>query len=106
MDNANRLANPFDVIINKLHLIEHTLAIKQPDPNAIPYLKTEEAAAFLSTNTNTLRVMACKKQIPHIKKHRKLYFRRSDLVDWLESGSVDASIGAPEDILLLNKKRS
>ncbi|MDN3585603.1 helix-turn-helix domain-containing protein [Pedobacter aquatilis] len=54
------------------------------------YLKIEAAAAFLSSTRGAFQIMTHRKTIPHIKKMGKLYFRKSDLVKWLEDGAVDA----------------
>jgi hypothetical protein len=69
------------------------------------YLPSSKAAEFLSVTPNSLRLMVHKKQINHIKKNGKLFFRRSDLIEWFESGSVAVDQVEAESILLINKKR-
>jgi hypothetical protein len=85
-----KFLNPYEVLFDKLTSIEAVLLKKQlVNPlQAEIYLKIDKAADFLSTSPNALRVMASKGQIPHIKKHSKLFFRQSELIEWLESGSV------------------
>lgn len=85
-----KFLNPYEVLFDKLASIEAVLLNRQPltSAQAETYLKIDKAAEFLSTSPNALRVMASKGQIPHIKKHSKLFFRQSELIEWLESGSV------------------
>lgn len=100
--------NPFDALFNELSLIKELLAQTSPGANSSPqetYLKLSKAADFTGFTENALRVMVSKGQIPYIKKQGKLFFRQSDLVEWFESGSVQARQLEAEDILLLNKKR-
>jgi hypothetical protein len=80
--------NPFDVIIDKLNKIETALS-NQSHKDADPiYLKIDKAATFLSLTPNALRVMVHKNQITYIKKQGKIYFNKTELIDWLESGRV------------------
>ena len=48
------------------------------------YYKINRAAEFLSSTPNSLRVMVNKNQISYIKKQGQLFFRQSDLIEWLE----------------------
>lgn len=67
------------------------------------YLTPNEAGEFLNRSVNAIRVMVCKKQIPYIKKGGKLYFLKSELIDYLESGRVEIEPTNAVDVL--NKKR-
>lgn len=99
--------NPFDVIIDKLNKIE-TCLLNQSHKDADPiYLKIDKAASFLSLTPNALRVMVHKNQISYIKKQGKIYFNKTELIEWLESGRV-----YPEDLnlelesILVRQKRN
>lgn len=50
---------------------------------AKPVLNLEEAAAFTGLSTGHLYRLTSEKQIPHYKKCRKLYFKKSELEEWL-----------------------
>ncbi len=67
------------------------------------YLDIKAASLFLSKTPNALRVMAFKNQIDFIKKQGRLYFLKSDLIAWMESGRVEADVINVEDILIKNK---
>lgn len=49
-------------------------------------LSIQEAAEFLQLSVPTLYTMNCKKQIPFTKVSGKVYYRRSALISWLDSG--------------------
>ena len=89
--------NPFSIIDNRLKVIEdllqkiHSEELRSGTEHEI-YLKVEKAAEFLSTTPNALRVMVSKNQIPYLKKMGKLFFRQSDLIEWLENGYVASEI--------------
>jgi excisionase family DNA binding protein len=49
-------------------------------------LTAEEAASFLNLAKQTLYGMTSRKEIPFIKKSRKIYFSRAELEKWLLEG--------------------
>lgn len=86
------MENPFEIILSRLDKIDERLAqIENKNLNVQEesYLKIEAAAAFLSSTRGALQVMTHRKTIPHIKKMGKLYFRKSDLLKWLEDGAIN-----------------
>lgn len=50
---------------------------------AKPVLNFEEAVAFTGLSKGHLYRLTSEKQIPYYKKCRKLYFKKSELEDWL-----------------------
>lgn len=100
--------NPFEHVLQEIGEVKQLLqnrglSVVTDDQ---PYLSLDKAAEFISSTPNALRLMVHKRQIPHIKKQNKLFFRRADLVDWFESGSVDAAEVTGDDLLLTPKKKS
>lgn len=51
-------------------------------------LDLTEAALFTGFSEGHLYRLTSRKQIPHYKKNRKLYFRKSELEDWLTQEAV------------------
>ena len=49
-------------------------------------LTIDEACQFLTLAKPTLYGFTSKSQIPHIKRGKKLYFRKSELEAWLDEG--------------------
>ncbi len=50
---------------------------------AKPVLNLEEAVVFTGLSKGHLYRLTSEKQIPYYKKCRKLYFKKSELEDWL-----------------------
>jgi len=60
--------------------------------SAVPeLLDIKQAADFLKLKVTTLYEKTSQKSIPHIKKGNKLYFNRSTLIEWLNSGKIKTS---------------
>lgn len=51
-------------------------------------LDAEQAADFLNMALPTLYEKTCRKLIPHFKQGKKLYFKRSELQEWIQAGKV------------------
>jgi len=49
-------------------------------------LNIDQAAEFLKISKSTLYTLTSQKRIPHFKKGKKLYFKLSELLLWIESG--------------------
>jgi excisionase family DNA binding protein len=49
-------------------------------------LTVQEASEFLNLAKQTLYGFTSKNEIPFLKKGKKLYFRKSDLEEWLQEG--------------------
>lgn len=96
--------NPFEAIWEKLNNIEDFFKHMPNNANTVEYLLIDAAALFLSSTPNAIRVMASKKQIPHCKKQGKLFFKKADLIEWLESGRVEVSQFTGDDLLIVKNK--
>ncbi len=48
----------------------------------------EGASKLLSLSVATIYTKVCKNEIPVNKKGKKLYFYRSELLDWIKSGRI------------------
>ena len=88
--------NPFEIIIEKLNRIESLVLSKSKiesnhDTNleqVNEIINTDEAARFLSVAKQTLYGMTSRREIPHFKKGKKLYFKRAELVEWITKHPV------------------
>jgi excisionase family DNA binding protein len=54
--------------------------------SAEPLIDIDEAASIVKLKRSTLYALTSRRQIPHYKRGGKLYFRRSELIDWLTQG--------------------
>ena len=49
-------------------------------------LNVKESADFLNLAVQTIYTFTSQGKIPHFKKGKRLYFHRSELLEWLTSG--------------------
>lgn len=70
-------------------IINHLQVKNKDDPDILfpELMGTEQAAAFLGISDSTLYRYSSKRLIPHQKKLQKLYFKKLDLLNWVEEGS-------------------
>jgi excisionase family DNA binding protein len=89
--------NPFEIIEKRLSNIEDLLLdLKHPqtslknqdEQSSSEFLNVEETANFLSLRIQTIYKKVNKNEIPYIKQGKRLYFSKSDLIDWLQEGRV------------------
>ena len=50
------------------------------------FLGIREAAKLLNLSVPSVYTMVHKRQIPFYKRRQKLYFKRSELLEWIEAG--------------------
>ena len=54
-------------------------------------LDLNEAALFTGFSVGHIYRLTSKKQIPHFKKNRKLYFKKSELEDWMLENKITSN---------------
>ena len=104
--------NPFDLIDARLANIE-TLLIdlkfptKQDNPDR-ELLTITQAGEVINLTVPTIYSLVSKKLIPHNKKGKRLYFLKSELLDWVKSGrkkTIAECEANPESHLRTPRKR-
>ena len=50
------------------------------------FLNVSEAADFLGLAKQTIYGLICRQQIPYMKRQKRVYFSKAELIQWLESG--------------------
>lgn len=77
--------------------------LHQSQPNDNPALKElltiEEAAEFLHMSVATLYTFNCRRRIPFIKVSGKVFYRRSSLLEWLDSGERKTKAQLSKEIM-------
>ena len=53
-----------------------------------PMVKIDEAAKIVGLAVNTIYDKSHRREIPHYKKGKRLYFRPSELLTWIANGRV------------------
>ena len=86
------MENPFEIILEKLNKIEEELAIiKANQENTgkemkIEFLTIKELSEYLQLTVPTIYGYTRTNHIPHIKRGKRLYFKKSDIDIWIEKG--------------------
>lgn len=70
-------------------------------------LSLEETAELTGFSVGHLYRLTSQKQIPHFKKNRKLYFKKSDIEEWMTERRVmtDSEIDSKATTYLATHKR-
>ena len=68
-------------------LMEHGNA-RQSNLQSDKFLTVPEAAQFLGLATQTIYGLISRKQIPCMKRQKRVYFSKSDLTAWIEAGRL------------------
>ena len=86
------MENPFELILNKLNAIEELLKKTIKDDkgcavvmNAVApdVLNLNQASEYISLSKSAIYKKTSDRTIPHFKQGKKLYFKRSELDEWL-----------------------
>ncbi|MEZ5031621.1 MAG: helix-turn-helix domain-containing protein [Saprospiraceae bacterium] len=103
--NENQLKNALEEVLRKV------LAERQPglEQTTVPIqakelLTIEEASIFLNLAKPTIYSLTSRRELPFFKTGKKLYFKRSELLSWIEKGK-QKTIEETVDNLRLNRKR-
>ena len=68
-------------------VLKDTILKSTQDSKSEPeILSTKQAAEYLNIPQATLYFYTCKRMIPFSKKGKRVYFNKTDLSEWVESG--------------------
>jgi excisionase family DNA binding protein len=73
-------------------IVVNHLQVKNKDDPDISYpelMGTEQAALYLGISESTLYRYTSKRLIPHQKRYQKLYFKKADLLKWVEENKKE-----------------
>lgn len=94
-------------LFKQIARIEQKVADQPLNSDVAQHLLTiEEAAAFLHLSKQTLYRKVSKGEIPHMKRSKRLYFSKENLIDYVSAGSVltnEQLISATADLLTNSK---
>jgi len=106
--------NPFEVIEARLSRIENLILDLKHKPTKVEptdqpeqLLTIQEAAEFLCLTVPTLYSKCSKNELPYMKRSKRLYFSRTELLEYLKDGrkKSNAEIEQEAEAYLLNKKK-
>jgi excisionase family DNA binding protein len=105
--------NPFEVIEARLSSIENLILDLKHQPTKVKptdqpeqLFTIQQAAEFLSLSVPTLYTKVSKGELPVMKRSKRLYFSRTELLEYLKDGRklTNAEIEQEADQYLINKK--
>lgn len=100
------MENPFQELYERLDRIEGLLVsvrdhkASEPEGEEDRLLNVREAARFLGDAVATLYGRTSKNEIPFYKRGKKVYFKKSELVAWIEQGRVKSQKEIQEETTL------
>jgi len=106
--------NPFEVIEARLSSIENLILDLKHQPTKVEptdqpeqLLTIQEAAEFLSLTVPTLYSKCSKNELPYMKRSKRLYFSRTELLEYLKAGrkKSNAEIEQEAEVYLSNKNK-
>ena len=107
------MTNPFEVIEARLSNIENMLLdLKHPVKNdSVPQsdlMTVAEAADFLDLTIPTIYTKTSRGELPFMKRSKRLYFSREELVKYLKKGRQGSLVefgNNPEDLLKPTRRK-
>jgi excisionase family DNA binding protein len=106
--------NPFELIEARLSSIESLILDLKHQPKQVEpidqqeqLLTIQQAAEFLRLSVPTLYTKVSKGELPVMKRSKRLYFSRVELLEYLKEGrkKSNAEIEAEAEAYLSNSKR-
>ena len=96
--------NPFETIEERLSGIENLLLDFKNQPQKVAtteqpeqFLSVQETAQFLNLTVPTIYSKVSKRELPVMKKGKRLYFFKEELLGYLKSGRVKTATQLEND---------
>ena len=64
-----------------------------------PLINVQEAAGVTGLSVYTLYEKTCRREVPHYKKGKRLYFRATELLKWITQGRVKTRTEIQQDAI-------
>lgn len=89
------------------HLLATAAKKSTTDKDVGEILTIDEAAKFLKLAKQTIYQLTSKRAIPFYKRNKRIYFKRSELLAWLDEGKQDMQVEFDDEvrIYLQNRKK-
>jgi predicted DNA-binding transcriptional regulator AlpA len=82
----NDLPEAISEVLKRISRIEEIISVPAVPEQSDELLNAKQACLVLKIALPTLYGKVSKREIPHIKKHKRLVFHRSELLEYLNSG--------------------
>lgn len=85
------------LIYDAVNVAVQQIRLPQKDDPLPEYMSIDQASQFLNLAVPTLYGLTSKRQVPFIKKSKKLYFLKSQLEKWLNDSHKKTTLNLAED---------
>lgn len=83
------MENPFEIILAKLNNIEKAIEKLNATSNEVDdFMNVQQVASFIGLSKPTIYGLTHKRKIPHFKAGKRLYFKKSEIENWITSSKV------------------
>lgn len=89
------MENPFELILERLDRIEKAilnLNYISDTPDITQIMNISEVAIHIKVATTTIYGMTHRNTIPHYKNGKKLYFKKSEIDEWVFSKRIKTNL--------------
>ena len=86
--NFNDLPKAVTELTRKVDELYKVIANVQPQETADQFLTVDETAEFLNLSVPTIYSKVSKRELPYMKRGKRLYFARKDIETYLQGGRV------------------
>ena len=83
----DQIPQAVSLLLEKLTTIERLLQEKcnNAKPDTTQLLTIQQSSEFLTLSVPTIYSLVSKREIPFMKKSKRLYFTQSELTEWIKS---------------------
>lgn len=100
------MENPFEIILEKIDRLEYLItefidkkkAVAEIHENGEEIINMNQACKILGLSKPTLYGYTAKRKIPHYKRGKRNYFKKSELIKWISDGKVKTMDEIQQDV--------
>lgn len=85
------MENPFELILERLDRIENAITKLNIDTTIAEVnhpMDIKELTAYLKNSKSAIYAMTASNKIPHYKSGKRLYFKQSEIDEWIFSNKI------------------
>jgi excisionase family DNA binding protein len=102
----DQLPRAISELLEKVSKIEDILSHDHHDETDVDSLfSIKQASAFLNLSISTIYGKVCRREIPVSKQGKKLYFNKTELLEWIRSGRKSTLAEIANTVNLIPRRR-
>ncbi|WP_258138105.1 helix-turn-helix domain-containing protein [Mucilaginibacter phenanthrenivorans] len=99
----DQLPKAVSELLEKVSKIENILSQENNIEQDIESpISIQQASAFLNLSISTLYGKVCRREIPVSKQGKRLYFSRSELIEWIKAGRKRTTAEVRSELALVS----